>query len=324
MSQLTPVSIGIVAANKPLDSMEIEVTLTEQFPMMDGEITDNAETKINSSQDADGKAYQTSTTTSLSVKAKWLPIGDSQRLTAPDVRRGEKVDVYQFADTDKYYWTTRGIGSKLRKLETVIWGFSGTKDESANVDDDNFYYIEVSTHKKHIHIHTTVANGEPFGYDIQLNTDQGFLQIQDDIGNFINMNSQTHEFTLQNMDGSFANIKAENVHVHAVQDMKFTAGGNISFEAGSNFDSKAGGSTSIVSGSSNTVTGSSNTINGPTTINGTATVSGAAAMMAGLSVTGMSNMGGGGKFTGTLTGNGNIITTGNIVATGTVSGTNIN
>jgi hypothetical protein len=43
-SLLKPVSVGIVAANKALDSDEIEVVLAEEFPMVDGEITDNADT----------------------------------------------------------------------------------------------------------------------------------------------------------------------------------------------------------------------------------------------------------------------------------------
>jgi hypothetical protein len=234
----------------------------------------------------------------LTVKATWLPIGDSNRITSPDVRRGEKVDIFKFGDADKYYWNTRGMNSKLRKLETVVWGFSATTDESEDLTADNFYYIEVSTHQKHIHLHTTTANGEPYAYDIQLNTDKGYFSIQDDIGNSVTMDSEAHELLMQNVDGSFIDIKAENVTGHAVQDMNFTAGGNISF--------KAGGNTSITSSGSNSIKGASNTVEGDTEVKSNLAVDG------GLSNKGKSSLGGGGTFSGDLTGTGNVSTTGSV------------
>ena len=86
-------SLGIVAANKPLDSKIIEVTPIEDNPMASGELTDNIDIYEAKSSSTDGEAYQVELTTTNTIKATWLPIGTSNRLTAPDVRRHHLHDL---------------------------------------------------------------------------------------------------------------------------------------------------------------------------------------------------------------------------------------
>lgn len=212
LSKLHFYSIGIVAVNKPLSSKEIEVTCTETAPMLSGEITDNKVTVKAEATDSDGSAYQVEMESTVTIKATWLPINGSNRLTAPDVRRGEVVIVYQFADADKYFWATLKDDMHLRKLETVIYAFSATQDENAPVDSDNYYFVEISTHKKIIHISTSKANGEFCSYDIQINAGDGFIMIQDDIGNYIGFDSQANQIEMKNADGSLMEVNKENIN----------------------------------------------------------------------------------------------------------------
>lgn len=41
------------------------------------------------------------------LKAKWLPLGHSNRLkAAPDLVKNETILLFKFGDVDEYYWTT--------------------------------------------------------------------------------------------------------------------------------------------------------------------------------------------------------------------------
>lgn len=206
VSQLRIYSIGIVAANKVLSSKDIEVTPIEDLPMTDGELLDNVDQYSAAASTVDGAAYQVNVATANTVTATWLPINGSNRMTAPDVRRGETVVLYRFGDTDKFYWATLKDDMRLRKLETVVFAFSATRNENQDTTAETSYFIEISTHKKLIHLHTASADGEPFEYDIQLNTKDGYFVITDNAGNSFTLDSHRKQLQLENGAGSVLNI----------------------------------------------------------------------------------------------------------------------
>lgn len=215
LSQLKIYSLGIVAANKALTSRDVSITPVEDTPMVNGEITDDVTKYKADAADSDGKAYSVELDTTNTVTATWLPLGSSNRMTAPDVRRGETVVLYRFADSDKFWWTTLKDDMNLRKLETVIYAFSGTKDENAKSTSENCYFLEVSTHQKLVHFHTSKANGEPFMYDIQINTKDGFIQIQDDANNFFRFDSKERQLEMVNSDNSRIEINKTNIFIES-------------------------------------------------------------------------------------------------------------
>lgn len=222
LSQFHPYSYGVVASNKALNTWKVEVTPVEDLPMLDGQITDNMSQFSAQGSDASGSAYQTQTNQSNTVTAVWLPIGNSNRMTAPDVRRGEQVMLYRFGDdTSKYYWVTMRNDLSLRKLETVIFGFSGTPTEGDAVNDDTTYVIGISTHQKKLWVHTPQANGEPYGYDITLDTDAGTFTITDTINNKIYVNSDNHQIRFENADGSFLDLTGKALSSYAADSMNF-------------------------------------------------------------------------------------------------------
>jgi len=213
VSKLRFYSLGIVAENKLLSSKEVEVTPMEEMPMLDGELAPVAVDYKAKAVDKLGSSYETTVETTTTIKAKWLPLGAANRITAPDVRRGEIVVLYKFGDTDQYFWTTQNEDLKFRKLETVIYAFSGTTNEGAVMNDKTYYFIEISTHKKLITLHTSKDNGEPFGYDIQLDTGNGKLVITDDVGNYILVDSAQSQIVLKNVDESTIDMKGPNLSI---------------------------------------------------------------------------------------------------------------
>lgn len=220
-SKLRFYSVGIVAQNKTLGSKDIQVTPTEETPFIDGEVTATPSENTATGTDASGATYTASANSSLAIQATWLQFSASNRITAPDVRRGEKVMIFQYADADKYYWTEMLDGQKLRRLETVIYSFSASRTEDDPVSPNTQYFLEVNTHKKHITLHTCKADGEPFGYDIQLDTKNGKLLITDDTGNYIHLDSSDRRIELYNTDGSHYDMRQDNLTVTIPNTTKF-------------------------------------------------------------------------------------------------------
>lgn len=217
VSKLTFYSLGIVAVNKQMSRDTIEVLPIEHFPYHDGEITDTWEEYEGKGKDYNGKEWNHKVDTTTTVLAKWLPLSISNRITAPDVRRGEHVLLFRFGDVDEFYWTTLFIDKKLRRLETVTYSFSNNREENKEDDYDSTYSIEVSTHKKYIHVHTAKNDGEPYAYDIQLNTKDGCLTITDDLDppNKIVMNSKENQLYFQNNDESYIDINKKKIKIRA-------------------------------------------------------------------------------------------------------------
>ena len=221
LSKLRFYSVGLVAQNKLLTSNEIEVMPIEDVPFADGEITSQLEKTNATAADANGAVYTATAASAVSLKATWLNMSAANRISSPDVRRGELVIIYQFGDSAKYFWTTLKVDANLRKLETVIYAFSATRDENAASNADTTYFLEISTHRKHVRFHTCKADGEPYAYDIQLDTLNGNLTITDDIGNYIYLDSKEHRIELKNTDGSHYDMDKDNLTVTIPTTTKF-------------------------------------------------------------------------------------------------------
>jgi hypothetical protein len=241
LSKLFLYSYGVVGVNKPRSSLEVEVTPMEAVPMLDGELTDNLNTKNVKGKDADGSSFETTVRSGTTVTARWLPFS-SNRKTAPDVRRGEKVAIWKFADADKYYWSELEYAAKLRKLETVIYTFSNTQNESDDANADTTYFLEISTHDKIIQLHTSTSDGEPFGYDFVLNTKTGTFQIRDTIENIIFLDSAAKRIVLKNAAESFIDLNAADLLINVVGNMTTRVGGNMTTTVGGDYALNANGS----------------------------------------------------------------------------------
>lgn len=219
-SQMRFYSLGIVTTNKALNSHEVEVTPIELVNMLDGELTSNPTGILDEGVDGSGKKYSVEVTADNSVTAKWFPFGSTNRRTPPDLRRGERVLLWQFADADVFYWTSTGWDDHLRRLETVIWAISNTTDESTKkIDPTNSYYLEASTHDKHITLYTSKNDGEPFAYTFQFNTRDGVVTLADDGDNYIEFNSAETAITMKNADDTLVQLDRQTINAFSKKDI---------------------------------------------------------------------------------------------------------
>jgi hypothetical protein len=212
-SELKFYSYGIVAENKKLDSKVVEITPVEDLTMLDGEVKSGLVTSTVTSTDDQGGQTQIQSTTANSVPATWIPLGNDNRFTAPDVRRGAAVILYRFSDRQEFFWTTLMDDLKLRKLETVIYAWSATQKEGAEVNGDSYYFLEVSTHRGVVRFHTSQANGEFCAYDIEINAKDGVIQFVDNVGNFIMLDSREHQISAKNADDCYIDLNKKNLTI---------------------------------------------------------------------------------------------------------------
>lgn len=219
-SLLRRISVGIVAENKALDSHDVRVLLVEHLNLMDGELT-TATTMLESSGiDKDEQSYTVKIEMGAVIRAEW--IGETNRTTSPDVRRGEQVWIYQQGDADKYYWESMGRDDDQRRLETVVYRFDGRPENSNEpITEDNSYFLEFSSHKKAITLKTSKRNGEFCRYIFQLNTGDGQATLQDDMGNIIQMDSQHTTIHVRNADKSLIEMNRKKIHVQSEESISF-------------------------------------------------------------------------------------------------------
>lgn len=213
ISQLSVYSIGIVAANKKLNSKVAFITPLEITPFMDGELDAIIKDKEVSGVDSNNDSYQVKVSVSTAIEATWLPYTNTNRRTAPDLRRGERVLLWRYSDSDEFYWTTLGMDDNLRKLETVIYTWGATRDESKDSTlPENSYSLEVCTHTKQVTFRTVKADGEPFAYTFQINAKEGAVTLTDDVGNYITLDSTDTLIRLENIDGTWTELNKEDIN----------------------------------------------------------------------------------------------------------------
>jgi hypothetical protein len=247
------VAIGVVAENIEVKSgtainNTVRVTPTEWLSMRDGELANNPTPMTYKSQDAQGVETQGGFITNNTIPCEWLPAG-ANRLTPPTVRRGMRVELFQTADEAKYYWRYLGLDDHLMKLETIIFGISANTTEQKPgekmpLDPKSMYWFEMSSHSKKVALQTSKVNGEFCSYEMFFDLAGGEFSVNDDLGNWMLLNSKNHLIHLQNQDGTFVKLDRKDIKAYAPQniegradkDIKLDAGQNISLTAGQNID----------------------------------------------------------------------------------------
>lgn len=229
-SLLKPFSIGIVIEDKQRGSDLVKISPMEQLAFQKGDMTSDKRQYQANTPNAAGVKQASQIEGSNFIVAKWFAQNSTNRLSAPDVYKGESVQLYRFADTDEYYWTAMFREPTLRKLETMLVGCSNNPGGGAFTRDSS-YYAEVSTHDSRVAIHTAQSNGEPYGYDIVIDAAQGVITIMDTVNNTITLDSRTNTIQLSaqakvNVIAPEVNIKAATVNIQGNVNIK----GNVAID----------------------------------------------------------------------------------------------
>lgn len=251
VSMFRCVSIGTAAENKVLGSNELTITPHEKLTFMDGETVEKVDALDYEGATSTGKAVNGTAFVSNNLVAKWLP--SSNRKTPPDMRRGEKVRIWQMANQDAYYWTDLGLDGHLRRLETVIIAINAnpalTQDE---FDPENMYFMEISSHQKTITLSTSQKNGEFCTYDFQFDLANGKVVLEDNKGNHALFDSQNINIQLKNQLGTFFELNKQDINGYAPRNIKLEAVNNVDVKA-KKITLNGGGSVFTLQGSGTTL-----------------------------------------------------------------------
>ena len=231
-SQWHMVSIGIVAADKKLKSKFINVFPIELLPFHEGEITDDHINIERKGVDADGKPYNITLQRGMVIKAEWK--NESNRIDAPNVMKGEQVELWTAGDSNKYYWVAMGRDDHLRRGESVTWAVNASDSSQVGdieLKDDNTYSFTVDSINKHITVRTSKDNGEPTVYTLQMDCKNGHFTINDDLGNIIQLDSVESSITLANKDNTQVTLNKKTIKIIAEDLIKLNANA-ITLDAG--------------------------------------------------------------------------------------------
>ncbi|MBW6072568.1 hypothetical protein, partial [Pseudomonas aeruginosa] len=107
----------------------------------------------------------------------------------------------------------------------------------------------------HWAIGTSKANGEPFAYTFQINTDYGAVYIKDDVGQLIELDSTERRVQLINSDNSFVKVERQWIEMSADDHIKMTVGGTTLELRPDSINSNTSNTTLTSSGTHTTVAG---------------------------------------------------------------------
>lgn len=215
---------GIVLEDKLPNNDTIQVELTELTPFVDN----NVETKSDMVKvgDSNTGSYE-NVEISNAVDAEYFSLITNRRYP-PDVKKGEQVLIFRYADSKKYYWYPIGRDDRLRKLERYTISVSNNVTTPDGLSDGNCYTIDLDTlYNKHILLRTSKSAGEPFQYVIDIDAANSTIHICDDINNQILLDSKVPRILLSNSEGAFIDIAKRNVLITALDDIILKAGRQI-------------------------------------------------------------------------------------------------
>lgn len=207
-------SVGIVAQNKERGSNECLFWPLEILPNLDADLnTDVVDIKHNA-VDFYEDEYYVSVSKGAVIPAKWM--GDTNRATSPDLRKGEQVRLWQSGDSKKWYWESMGRDEDLRRLETVVYTWRAKPDiPDADPTQDDTYTLSVSAHDKHITLQTSQANGEACTYMLDFNLAAGVFTLKDNLSNHIFLDSPNKHIQMKNASGSMFDMLQKSITIAA-------------------------------------------------------------------------------------------------------------
>jgi len=225
MNLINWLGVGIVAATKETNTKEILVHLPSMAPMADGRVIAQTQQMQETSLNMAGEAETSTTLTSNVIPAVWNSFGDANRLTAPDVREGSKVSIYQVGGQNQYYWTTQGFGADSHRLETIVWGFQANPavDENTPFNLDNFYTITLDTRNGFMAMRTAQSNNEKSGFEAKIDGMNGRVDLRGSNGNIFSFDDHQHRCFFTNEEGAIWSVSKKKIQLIAPDSFTVSA-----------------------------------------------------------------------------------------------------
>jgi len=216
--------IGIVAADKAHDAVTISVMIPELTPVASGTVDVATSTQSVSLTDIKGNTINSSVTTGNTITAYYFG-GRTNSKYPPDVVKGEQVRITKLSNSDRYYWESMGRDDKLRKTEIHRIEVANRSKFEDPMDDDHTYSAEIDTRgNQHIRLQTSKGNGEKFTHVLKLDAKNSQIQLSDDAGNSLVIDSANSKILMRNAKKAFVLLNGEDITIAAPRDLTIKAG----------------------------------------------------------------------------------------------------
>lgn len=226
---------GTVAENAIVGKEDqILIFLNEQFPNASGKLEVNPEIFTTKGVDAKGKMYEIRQDTESTITASFLN-RDTNRITAPQVQKGERVLVYQFKNDKTYYWEPANLDNHKRVQEAVVHAYAAKKPmdgkDMVPSTPENSYTTTIDGINGLIEQRMTEANGEVSPWLTQYDAKNGNMIITDQKGNFIQINTKETTIEIKNTDRSHIQITKDIINIHCENQLNIEVGKKIDISA---------------------------------------------------------------------------------------------
>lgn len=218
VSQLTIYSVGKAATDKARGEKKLDVILSE-VSFAQPTAVDATKTEAEISHEGEGGKDTVQAELGNTVEALWWNF-NGIRVSPPDVKKDDDVLVLRLGDTDVYYWLDLNMAN-VKRLECVVFAINADPKSKIKQDLSNAYWFMMSSLDKSMHIHTSAANGEPFEWDIQLDTNESILIVQDSKGNTIYINSKEDDIGMENSVGTKFQLVKQQIFGYAEKLINF-------------------------------------------------------------------------------------------------------
>lgn len=225
---------GTVAENAIVGKEDqILVFLNEQFPNSSGQLEVNPEIFTTSGNDSKGKHYTIRQNTESTITATFLN-RDTNRITAPQVQKGERVLVYQFDNDKTYYWEPANLDNHKRVQEAVVHAYAAKKPTDGKdlvpTTPENSYTTTVDGINGLIEQRMTEANGEVSPWLTQYDAKNGNMVITDQKGNIIQINTKETTIEIVNADRSHIQLKRDVINIYSENQLNIEVSNEINIQ----------------------------------------------------------------------------------------------
>lgn len=223
MNLINWLGVGTVAATKQTNTKEIMVHMPKDSPTADGRTVAHVEEQQQEAINASGEPIKVTTMISNVKPAKWNSFGEPNRLTAPDVKEGSQVALYQVGGQSTIYWTTNGFNAETHRLETIVWGFQANPqlDENTEFNVDNFYTITVDTRSCFMALRTSQSNGEKSGFEVKIDGGAGRIEAVGTNQSAMVMDDLNSKYVYTNKFGTLIGVDKKKVAIDAPDSILF-------------------------------------------------------------------------------------------------------
>jgi len=185
-------SVGIAAVDldkEDYTAKELEVFPIELMSLLEGDISgkDMKPYTIQVTDEEDIPETAITIKKKMTFKATWLPGNSSNRITAPNIKKGETVMLYKYADTDKYYWTTFDYERDIRGKERVTTLYGNTDKEVLTMT--NSHYVTIDAFKNFMELYFNGGESNGVEYRARIDGTKNIASFKDSKGNYISLES---------------------------------------------------------------------------------------------------------------------------------------